>query len=57
MSGIDLYPIKKDVDLNKTGLVVVGNKCDVPEDRVVSDLMREDLEKNLNQTKFRENKN
>ena len=40
--------IKKDVDLNKTGLVVVGNKCDVPEDRVVSDLMREDLEKNLN---------
>ena len=40
--------IKEVVDLADIGMVVVGNKLDLSEDRKVSDLMREDLEKNLN---------
>ena len=40
--------IKEVVDLADIGMVIVGNKLDLSEDRKVSDLMREDLEKNLN---------
>lgn len=40
--------IKEVVDLQDIGLVIVGNKLDLTEEREVSGLMREDLEKNLN---------
>ena len=41
--------IKENVNLSEIGLIIVGNKCDMPEEeKAVNDLMVKDLEKNLN---------
>ena len=40
--------IKEAVDLDEIGMIIVGNKLDLSEEREVSDLMKEDLEKTLN---------
>jgi len=41
--------IKENVNLSEIGLIIVGNKCDIPEnEKVINDLMVKDLEKNLN---------
>ena len=54
--------IEESLDLSEIGFVVIANKTDIPEDeRQVSDLMKEDLEKSLNikiiETSAKENKN
>ena len=54
--------IEETLDLSEIGFVVVGNKCDVPEEkREVNNLMKEDLEKTLNiniiEASAKENKN
>ena len=41
--------IKENINLSEIGIVIIGNKCELPDDeKVISNLMREDLEKNLN---------
>ena len=41
--------IKENVNLSEIGLIIVGNKCDIPEEeKVVNNLMIKDLEKSLN---------
>jgi len=41
--------IKENVNLSEIGLIIVGNKCDLPEEeKVINNLMVKDLEKNLN---------
>ena len=41
--------IKENVNLSEIGLIIVGNKCDMPEEeKVVNNLMIKDLEKSLN---------
>ena len=41
--------VKENVNLSDIGLIIVGNKCDLPEEeKVVNNLMVKDLEKNLN---------
>ena len=36
--------IKDNIDLNKIGIIIVGNKIDLEEERVVDQEMRENLE-------------
>jgi len=41
--------IKENVNLSEIGLIIVGNKCELPEEeKVINNLMVKDLEKNLN---------
>ena len=43
-----IQSIEEYVDLEEIGLIVVGNKCDVPEDKKqVNNLMKEELEKEI----------
>ena len=54
--------IEEKLDLSEIGFVIVGNKCDIPEEkRQVNKLMKEDLEKTLNvniiEASAKENKN